>query len=572
MGQQGSHNGADHPLKSAQGSSDLLDSSFGSQSQHKIKIFKNLRNKNKSTSSAGSKHSKKLNNNHHLNYNGNNALTSSPIIKKCVAENINAIDVHSVLNDESLLHNVTDSLNSSTSNSEQESSELNDSNKFMCNAETFSNISDGGKCIFDQERPQILSAGNVEIDLVDKDGKVSPGDEMYVDAKDQQSPNIESTFFSASENRSSSEISLCDRPTATLSSTTLIQAEDLDKNCSMPMASSMNSDVTLPEIVGQSFQSLKIEHKCVETKPYIVTSRLLSVSGIESNSKNSSFISHKAQEVIKDHGDFKSCSKKNKCLTNMSGLINSKFGFSLESGMEVAADYKSYNSVLHHENIVKNSNVIYNSLKQSHKNEICHGEDDTNLETVLNETDKCNSVKDGTIKNDYAFNQKRFRYNSESSNLSESCSSFKKSDRHAKAKCSTNSLSQVLLEEIIQYPRMVPEKLDFKQLEKFEGQMLISWLCSCFQDSVHYAFLKLLSLQELKLLVVQFCTHLLAAGVIRKLDNFSVPYETFRTTFSPKSGVAVWLPMMKPKYPSRSLFCRILRAIVTSVIISNLFG
>ncbi|ESO10148.1 hypothetical protein HELRODRAFT_168012 [Helobdella robusta] len=43
------------------------------------------------------------------------------------------------------------------------------------------------------------------------------------------------------------------------------------------------------------------------------------------------------------------------------------------------------------------------------------------------------------------------------------------------------------------------------------------------------------------------------------------------TTFSPRSGVAVWLPMMKPKYPSTP-FCRILRAIVTSVIISNLFG
>ncbi|ESN98209.1 hypothetical protein HELRODRAFT_177072 [Helobdella robusta] len=44
-----------------------------------------------------------------------------------------------------------------------------------------------------------------------------------------------------------------------------------------------------------------------------------------------------------------------------------------------------------------------------------------------------------------------------------------------------------------------------------------------------------------------------------------------QTTFSPRSGVAICLPMMKPKYPSMP-FCRILRAIVTSVIISNLFG
>ncbi|ESO00462.1 hypothetical protein HELRODRAFT_175898 [Helobdella robusta] len=44
-----------------------------------------------------------------------------------------------------------------------------------------------------------------------------------------------------------------------------------------------------------------------------------------------------------------------------------------------------------------------------------------------------------------------------------------------------------------------------------------------------------------------------------------------RDDIFPEIGIAVWLPMMKPKYPSTP-FCRILRAIVTSVIISNLFG
>ena len=40
---------------------------------------------------------------------------------------------------------------------------------------------------------------------------------------------------------------------------------------------------------------------------------------------------------------------------------------------------------------------------------------------------------------------------------------------NSKVRSSINSLSQIALDEIIQYPRIVPEKLDFKQLEKFEG-------------------------------------------------------------------------------------------------------
>lgn len=50
------------------------------------------------------------------------------------------------------------------------------------------------------------------------------------------------------------------------------------------------------------------------------------------------------------------------------------------------------------------------------------------------------------------------------------------------------------------------------------GHMLVSWLCSCISDKQHYLYGQL-SLRDFKVLIVQFCTHLLAAGVIRKLED-----------------------------------------------------
>ena len=47
--------------------------------------------------------------------------------------------------------------------------------------------------------------------------------------------------------------------------------------------------------------------------------------------------------------------------------------------------------------------------------------------------------------------------------------------------------------------------------------MLLQWLSSAYDDShyLHY----LLSRQDLRLMCIQFCTHLLAAGVIRPLEQ-----------------------------------------------------
>lgn len=55
------------------------------------------------------------------------------------------------------------------------------------------------------------------------------------------------------------------------------------------------------------------------------------------------------------------------------------------------------------------------------------------------------------------------------------------------------------------------------------GQMLINWFVSAFPDD-HYLRL-LLTSQDLRILAVQFCTHLLAAGVIRQIPDKDVTLE-----------------------------------------------
>jgi formin 2 len=55
------------------------------------------------------------------------------------------------------------------------------------------------------------------------------------------------------------------------------------------------------------------------------------------------------------------------------------------------------------------------------------------------------------------------------------------------------------------------------------GQMLINWFVSAFPED-HYLRL-LLTSQDLRILAVQFCTHLLAAGVIRQIPDKDVTLE-----------------------------------------------
>ena len=59
------------------------------------------------------------------------------------------------------------------------------------------------------------------------------------------------------------------------------------------------------------------------------------------------------------------------------------------------------------------------------------------------------------------------------------------------------------------------------------GHMLVSWLLSAFRAD-HYAR-RNVSEQDLKIITIQLCSYLLAAGVMKKLeDDSSSPSALFR--------------------------------------------
>ncbi|XP_074036306.1 formin protein cappuccino isoform X2 [Leptinotarsa decemlineata] len=89
------------------------------------------------------------------------------------------------------------------------------------------------------------------------------------------------------------------------------------------------------------------------------------------------------------------------------------------------------------------------------------------------------------------------------------------------------TLSKTDLETKVTKPKFVPEKLDFQLYEKFEGHMLINWYLSEFNEDDHFS--SIFSGQDLKLLAIQFCTYLLAAGVLKQILDKDVPmYNVFK--------------------------------------------
>ncbi|KAI5752984.1 hypothetical protein M8J77_022456 [Diaphorina citri] len=58
-------------------------------------------------------------------------------------------------------------------------------------------------------------------------------------------------------------------------------------------------------------------------------------------------------------------------------------------------------------------------------------------------------------------------------------------------------------------PKPPPDKLQFHTCAKFEGQMLINWFLSSFPEENHL----------LKVVALQFCSHLLSAGVIQQISD-----------------------------------------------------
>ncbi|XP_055592708.1 mucin-2 isoform X2 [Uranotaenia lowii] len=74
----------------------------------------------------------------------------------------------------------------------------------------------------------------------------------------------------------------------------------------------------------------------------------------------------------------------------------------------------------------------------------------------------------------------------------------------------------------ISRPSFVPEKLDFSAYEKFEGHMLLNWLASTLTATN-------VNEQDLNTVMLQNCTNLMVAGVIRQIPDKMAPVqETFR--------------------------------------------
>ncbi|XP_047508985.1 formin-like protein 6 isoform X1 [Pieris napi] len=71
-------------------------------------------------------------------------------------------------------------------------------------------------------------------------------------------------------------------------------------------------------------------------------------------------------------------------------------------------------------------------------------------------------------------------------------------------------------------PKYVPEKLDFQLYEKFEGQMLLNWFVSSSEANI---VKNISNSQDLRTLGIQYCTHLLAAGVLCQISDKDAPTE-----------------------------------------------
>ncbi|KAK7504877.1 hypothetical protein BaRGS_00003905 [Batillaria attramentaria] len=78
------------------------------------------------------------------------------------------------------------------------------------------------------------------------------------------------------------------------------------------------------------------------------------------------------------------------------------------------------------------------------------------------------------------------------------------------------NMPSVNLDDAVRYPMDMPPKLHFSHSEVFEGQLLLQWLASQF-DSSHYLSL-ILTKHDIAVLMSQFCTHLLASGVLSQLQ------------------------------------------------------
>ncbi|XP_072939301.1 uncharacterized protein capu isoform X2 [Epargyreus clarus] len=96
------------------------------------------------------------------------------------------------------------------------------------------------------------------------------------------------------------------------------------------------------------------------------------------------------------------------------------------------------------------------------------------------------------------------------------------SESNVLRKVASLTLDQLTENRVVR-PKFVPQKLDFQLYEKFEGQMLLNWFLSSFADNSPVK--NVLNAQDLKAIGIQYCTYLLAAGVLRQIPDKDAPPE-----------------------------------------------
>nr|XP_021201256.2 formin-2 isoform X1 [Helicoverpa armigera] len=122
------------------------------------------------------------------------------------------------------------------------------------------------------------------------------------------------------------------------------------------------------------------------------------------------------------------------------------------------------------------------------------------------------------------------------------------SDSNVLRKVASLTLDKLTESRVVR-PKFVPDKVDFKQYEKFEGQMLLNWFVSSITENNHLK--SLLSIQDQRNLGIQYCTDLLAAGVLRQISDKDAPTENI---FKPNL-MYYWAhmeaPALQPVTPGR---------------------
>ncbi|XP_059162298.1 formin-like isoform X2 [Physella acuta] len=77
--------------------------------------------------------------------------------------------------------------------------------------------------------------------------------------------------------------------------------------------------------------------------------------------------------------------------------------------------------------------------------------------------------------------------------------------------------ASVSFDEAIKWPPALPAELDKNKAESFDGATLMNWLCSEFNESHH--LYSILSRHDYRIIVSQFCTHLLSAGILSEAEK-----------------------------------------------------